>query len=231
MKLKLLSAIVCVLLTTACGGGGGTAVATAEDLAADIAANPKLSGALKSFSELNSLYSESSTSTLIKNKKYLTDVKYHGTEIDLGDTVIDCPTSGTFTFSGTFHIDETAGSSEGVFEMTASDCKYTKDDLVSEGASESEICFEEMTIDGSLQCESTSSSSAISTRCFTSSACSGLENIVDGETYTVGEDWTANYNESTGTYSYEGTFCINGTTYDINDIMEASDSSSSACGD
>ncbi len=225
MKLKLLSAMACALLTTACGGGA-TTVATAEDLAADIAADPKMAVALDSFFDINvtdldtgSL--ESEASDLNKSKRFLKRALYSTTSNSFSETN-DCPVSGTSEYSATIEINNSTNSAEASIELTANNCKFSKNSFIEDGFDESEICFDEVTMNGGVTCDFTSSSNGDTVHCYTSSGCSGFVNVIDGESFTLGQDWTI-VNDS-GVRTSEGTVCINGTSYDINDILEYTES-------
>ncbi len=113
--------------------------------------------------------------------------------------------SGSFSFS--IDIDTTGSNPNASFDMSFDSCSFT---------SVVDSCTLNSSITGSLGCDINSSTGTGT--CGTNNTCSGITVTVNGTNYTIGE--TINFS-SDG--SYNGTVCVNGVVYDINDFSDYAD--------
>lgn len=164
----------------------------------------------------------SSTDSASQNINALIKAGVKNQSMPLDSTMtIDCPSGGSMTIvtTGTATIEgETATldmNSDTTFEGCAFDASLEQDDGTT--------CDFSGSMDGEMSCSIVGTSESLDMACDTGEdICSGLTVTINSETHTGGMNISLDdYNGSAGgDINFEGDVCIDGTTFDIQELSE-----------
>lgn len=200
--------------------GGSDSGEEEEEPAADAESDDVATAEAASSGITDSL--NSSTESANQNISALIRAGVKNQSVPLDSTMtIDCPSSGSMTIvtTGTATIEgETASldmDSITTFDSCAFDASVEQDDGTT--------CDFSGSMDGEMSCSIEGTSESLDFACDTGDdICAGLTVTINSETHTGGMDISLeDYNGSAGgDINFEGDVCIDGTTFDIQELSE-----------
>lgn len=226
----LFFAFMSLLFLAACGSSDSTSTATtaaADDVQGASGANTALGSAINGTNS-GASSSESVTQALraVMKGKMKTATKAATTEVALDDEEIsiDCTNGGSITSvaNGTATVDTTTGAVtlDLTSTLTFDECSESPSLALDDGS----MCDYTAIMDGNGTCtmEGTGGESSfeLTVNCSTSASCSGITLSINGTEHTLGFSMSGSMTADDDEPSLSGDICIDGTSFDMEDVQE-----------